>query len=225
MVLLHYTILVWRILDPIPTDVPTNIKGKHVSYRKLCFCWVLLYFMQVNTVKHHLAAVSVCLPDKQHYYYSTSPRVLADRHLHCSLFKAGGVCDYCCHQAEDMLLCNVKCCLCSFTARNQCASCPFTHSFSPICQPVFFFLTAPSQSTYTMSLLTCCPFFLTQPHVTGKNLLHYRLIHKKMCKEASQGDKALRVKGVDFASGKSHYLTCGSKFVVQSSVCYFMFYK
>lgn len=88
-----------------------------------------------------------------------------------------------------------------------------------------FFLTAPSQSTYTMSLLTCCPFFLTQPHVTGKNLLHYRLIHKKMCKEASQGDKALRVKGVDFASGKSHYLTCGSKFVVQSSVCYFMFYK
>lgn len=88
-----------------------------------------------------------------------------------------------------------------------------------------FFLTAPSQSTYTMSLLTCCPFFLTQPHVTGKNILHYRLIHKKMCKEASQGDKALRVKGVDFASGKSHYLTCGSKFVVQSSVCYFMFYK
>lgn len=134
-----YTILVWRILDPIPIDVPTNIKGKHVSLRKLYFCWVLLYFMQVNTVKHHLAAVSVCLPDKQHYYYSTSPRVLADRHLHCSLFKAEGVCDCCCHQAEDMLLCNVKCCLCSFTAGNQCASCPFTHSFSPICQPVFFF--------------------------------------------------------------------------------------
>lgn len=121
--------------------------------------------MQVNTVKrtcthtHHLTALSVSLSDKQHYYYSASPRVLADRHLHCSLFKAGGVCDRCCHQAEDMLLYHVKCCLCSFAAGTQCASCPFTQSLSPICQPVFFFfLIAPSQSTYTMSLLTCCPF-------------------------------------------------------------------
>lgn len=91
---------------------------------------------------------------KQHYYYSASPRVLADRHLHCSLFKAGGVCDCCCHQAEDMLLYHVKCCL--WDAMCQLSFHPVFVAHLPA--SVFFFLIAPSQSTYTMSLLTCCPF-------------------------------------------------------------------
>lgn len=132
-------------------------KRTRVGERQVCRSWLITckLILQAHV---YLPAVPVSAGDKQHSRTGSAlPSVLTDRHLHCLPLKTRGVrCNRCRCQAEDML------CFHSLAAvsllGSEGASCPFTHSVSPICQAPFHPLP---QATYAAPPWSYCPFSLT----------------------------------------------------------------
>lgn len=70
------------------------------------------------------------------------------------------------------------------------ASCPFTQSVSPICQPSF----SVSLSPHTLCHHEPAAHSPSHGHMSLERIYYTISSFRESCKEASQGDKALRVK-------------------------------
>lgn len=155
--------------------------------------WVLAGHMQVNTVNTHTHSYTpstscLCQHLRQTTWFRQPlPHLASPPTDNCIvfLFKTGGVCDRCHRQAEDMLLQRHGAFYVKWSHSlgpvlllgSEGASCSFTHSVSPICQPPFSLSLSPLKLCHHEPAAHSLSH---RPHVTGENLLHYQLIQKEL---------------------------------------------